>query len=144
MTAPTARIGLGTTITFMSSGCEIEVVKAKRSAVTRSSHDTTHLGTMQAGLGNHGSRTFIPGKVSDPGSMDIEGHWSGPEMVLIESSIQRVRITLPIEPGYQTGESMECDAFIISAGETDFGPDDKMMVSFTAKFSGETQYTAAI
>lgn len=144
MTAPTARIGLGATITFLSTGCELEVTKAKMSAVTRSSHETTHLGTAQAGVGNHGSRTYIPGNVVDPGSMDVEGHWNGAVMELIEASTQRARITMPVEAGNVTGESVEVDAFLTSIGETDLGPDDKIMVSFTAKFSGERNYVPAM
>lgn len=143
MTAPVARIGLGATVTFLTSGAEFEVVKADWDGLTRTAHETTHLGTTEASGADHGSRTFIPGKVTDPGTLTIEGHFNAGEMSLIEGALEDVRITFGIEDGYTTADIFQGDAFVVSVGGISIEPDAKVMQTIQLKLSGVWDYTAA-
>lgn len=143
MTAPTARIGLGTTIEFLTTGAEYEVTKSTYDGVARTAHETTHLGTSQPSSGNHGSRTYIPGKVTAPGTFKLEGHFNAGAMDIIEGATERVRVSLPIESGYSTADKYECDGFVVGVGGIEFDPDGKIMQTLDIQFSGQMTYTAA-
>jgi hypothetical protein len=143
MTAPVARIGLGATVTFGTSGAEFEVVKADWDGLTRTAHETTHLGTTQPTGVNHGSRTFIPGKVTDPGTLTLEGHWNAAEMNLIEGALETVTIAFGLESGQTTADTYSGNAFVVSVGGISIEPDAKIMQTIQLKLSGVWTYTAA-
>lgn len=143
MTAPTARIGLGTTLDLLTSGAEFEKVKIDWDGMTRTAHETTHLGTSRPGSGNHGSRTFIPGRVTDPGNLKVEVHFNPDEVALIEGAAEQFRITLPLENGQLTAARWEVSGFVVNVSGMSFEPDSKVMQTFEIKCSGEWDYTAA-
>lgn len=60
-----ADIGTGASLTFSSATESYDVLSIDVSDVSRPSVDTSHLGTTTA-------RTFIPGDLYDPGTMEIE------------------------------------------------------------------------
>jgi hypothetical protein len=143
MTAPSARIGLGTTLEMLTSGAEFEKVKIDWDGMTRTSHETTHLGTVRAGTGNHGSRTFIPGKVTDPGTLKVEAHFNPDEISLIEAAAEQFRITLPLETGQLSAAKWEGSGFVVNVGGMSFVADGIVAQTFEIKCSGEWDYTAA-
>lgn len=63
-------IGTGTTLTL--SGVTYLVKGMSFSGASRESIETTHLGTTPTTSGGFGSKTFIPGDLSDPGEMQLD------------------------------------------------------------------------
>lgn len=66
-------IGTGSTVTFTPAGgsaWSARILSYTHSGITMESNETTHMGTAEASSG-FGSRTFIPGRLSDPGELTL-------------------------------------------------------------------------
>ena len=136
-------IGLGATLTFVTSGVSLTVRKISDSGPTRDPKDTSHLGTTEAPAGDYGSRTFIPGKLVDPGELTLEVFYdSDVQLEMIEDAKEVVRITYALGDGESTASKDEGDALVTNVSY-DIDPDELNVASITLKKSGVWNPTAA-
>ena len=98
----TARIGTGTTITFLTSGFTAEIVGISIDGIKRESIDVTHLATPVAGAGEVGSREKIPSKHVDPGQLKLTCHYDPDTDPPIQGAKEEVKVTYPLEEGQLT------------------------------------------
>lgn len=88
-------IGTGTSIGFGTSGFDAEVTAIKHGGISRNIVETSHLGTPSAQADTIGSKTFLAGKLSDPGEITIEGHHDADLLPPIEADAETITITFP-------------------------------------------------
>ena len=138
----TARIGTGTTITFVTSGFTAEIVGISIDGIKRESIDVTHLATPVAGAGEVGSREKIPSKHVDPGQLKLTCHYDPDTDPPIQGAKETVTVTYPLEAGQLTPASEQGDAFIVDVG-VEVPLEDKMMRSITIERSGPWTRTAS-
>lgn len=135
-------IGTGTTISFGTSGFSAEVTSIKMSGISRAIIETSHLSTPAATSGTIGSKTFLAGKLSDPGECAIEGHFDADLEPPIEGDPETITITFPKAEGESAASKWE-----FSGQMTNYefnGPlEDKMTFSATIKAVGPITVTEA-
>lgn len=141
MPGATVDISTGAAITF-SSGFFAEVLNIDWSGISRESIDTTHFGTTQASAGEFGSRTFIPGDLSDPGELSVEMHFNPDDDVPIESVAETVTLTFDLVAGDTTPANWEGTGFMTSF-DVGMPLEDKMTATAVIKFSGNITMTDA-
>jgi len=138
----TARIGTGTTITFLTSGFTAEIVGISIDGIKRDSIDVTHLATPVAGVGEVGSRVKIPGKHVDPGQLKLTCHYDPDTDPPIQGAKEEVKITYPLEEDELTAAYEQGDAFVVDVG-AEVPLEDKMMRTITIERSGPWTRTAS-
>lgn len=132
----TPGIGLGATVTFVTSGLSLQVRKISDSGPTRDPKDTSHLGTTEASTDEYGSRTFIPGKLIDPGELTLEVYYdSDTQLEAIEDAAEVIRITYALGYGESTPSKDEGSGFVTNVSY-DIDPDEVSVASITIKKSG--------
>ena len=92
-------IGTGTSILFGTSGFAAELTSVSMDGISREIVETSHLGTPIAGAGKLGSKTFIAGDLSDPGTLSIEGHFDADIIPPLEAAAELITITFPLGAG---------------------------------------------
>jgi len=135
MADPKVDIGTGTTLTFASFVAEIKSISI--GGIAREVLDTTHLGTTPAGANEIGSKTFLPGDLSDPGEISIEGHFDPSQEPPIESAASSAVITFPSTTTW-TGDAM------MTNYEAGIPTEVVMTFSATIKFTGPITVAAAV
>lgn len=125
--------GQGTTITFPSS-YPAKVLSGSWDGIKRESIETTDLSIAAAGSGKFGNRTFIPGRIIDPGEITLELFLDTNTRPPVEESAGSYVITPP-----------NTSAFTVSGFATDFDmefPLDGGMVA-TLKIKPSSNITVA-
>lgn len=116
-----AKISTGLSITF-ASGFLAEVVDLTLPNMSRVAIDSSHMLTDTA-------RTFIPGKLYDPGELSCDIHYDPGEDPPISDDKETITIT------FDDGEILQGQGFM-----TGYAPkaplEDKMVATVTIKFSG--------
>lgn len=135
-------IGTGTTITFGTSGFSAEVTSIKMSGISRSIIETSHLGTSPAGAGEIGSKTFLAGKLSDPGEVSIEGHFDADLTPPLEASPETITITFPLADGESVASKWSFSGQM-TAYEFSAPLEDKITFTATIKAVGPITVTEA-
>ena len=124
--------GFASTITFGTSAFTAELVGLSWDGISRPAINTTHMGSTAATATNFGVATYIPGKVSDPGSATIEFHFNPDTNPPIDAVAETITVAFP---GSATKATWSGSGFM-----TDFSLvdplDDKMTARATLKFSG--------
>ena len=107
----------GTTITFGTTGFTANLINViSWTGVSRPAIDTTHFGSTQASTRQIGGRTFTPGKLIDPGTLEIEIQYDP----TAEIPIRRDAETITIQPpSSQSSSSINGTGFVqsMSVGE---------------------------
>jgi hypothetical protein len=136
-------IGTGTTITFGTSGFAAELTSVKMSGISRAIIETSHLATPAATTGTIGSKTFLAGKLSDPGELAIEGHFDADLEPPVEGDPETITITFPLADGESTASSW---SFSGQMTNYEFGAplEDKMTFTATVKAVGPITVTEAV
>lgn len=146
MAGATVDVGTGITAAFGTSNWTMELTGISWSGISREAIETTHLGVSAPSSGQFGNRTFMPGDLSDPGELVLEGHFDTEQAVAtkqppIDKAIETLTLTWP-KTGGTNAAKWECSAFNIScdvAGELD----GKIIFRTTWKCSGNVTVTAA-
>lgn len=109
-------IGTGTTITFATSAFTANVIGAiDWSGIERAVIETTHLGsTLPSGARQVGGRTFIPGKLTDPGELTLEIQYDPTADLPLGSADVAETITIQPPSGVSSG-SISGSGFMRSA-----------------------------
>lgn len=88
-------VGTGATIVFGTSAFAARITGITHDGIERAILETSHLGTAPAGAGTIGSKTFIAGDLSDPGTITLEGHHDADIIPPIEGAPETITITFP-------------------------------------------------
>lgn len=106
--------GQGTTITF-PSGYAAKVLSGSWDGIKRVSVETTDLTVAAAGAGKVGNRTFIPGKINDPGELTLNLFFDTNTRPPVGEAAGSYIVTLP-----------NTSSFTVSGFATDFDMDDPL------------------
>jgi hypothetical protein len=129
-----AQYGNGASITWDSSYFA-EPINIDWSGVSRPVIDTTHLGTTVA-------RTFIGGKVYDPGTLQVEMAFNSTKSPTILSTATATTCTLTV-PGTGTNTASWAASGFMSEFQWGAPMDDRQTATATIKLSGAITVTTA-
>lgn len=135
---PIAAVGTGASLTFGSSFV-VEVLDIKHGGMERASIDSSHLGTSSA-------RTFIPGKLYDPGETTVECLWDADAedpTALLTATSTTVTITFPIPSGRSAGATLTGNGFLRAVSEIAVPLEDKMTMTYSIKWTGTVSKTTS-
>lgn len=124
-----AGLGTGTSISFGTSNFTANILSIDGQELSRVSVQTSHLGTTDY-------HTFIPGKLVDPGGVDIEIQFDPDDFPPIDEDTETITVS------FGTGGSWAASGF--ATGFTWGAPlEDMMTGTLTVKFSGPITPTPA-
>jgi len=137
MASLACNVSTGLTITF-SSGFFAQITDVQWSGITRPAIKTSHMGTAAPAAGKFGNDTFIPGDLSDPGELQVEGHFNPDTLPPIDGAAETCTVSIP---GSATPATWAGSAFMTNF-EVGMPLEDKMTFTATLKFSGNITRTA--
>ena len=142
-------IGTGTTLAATTSAWSSNLLSVDWSGIKRKSLATSNMGTTPnsttysstAAPTNFGSETFIPGVLSDPGSLKVKVQFNPDKIPPIDAAAETWTVTFP-----KTGtQSTSGDKWAATAFVTDFDVTDAletvMEATMTLKASGAVSFT---
>lgn len=138
----TADIGTGTTIAFGTTGFQAQVTGVSLAGIAREAIDTSHMATTPTPAGKMGSRTFMPGDLSDGGELSLEIHFDPDDVPPISQPAEQVTVTFPIPAGLTNGATYVFSGFV-TGFQANVPLEDKMTGTLTVKVSGPITVTAA-
>lgn len=112
--------GQGASVTF-PSGYAAKVLSGSWEGIKRPAIETTHIGTAAAGAGKVGNRTFIPGRITDPGEITLNLFFDTNTRPPVEEAAGSYVITLP-----------NTSSFTVTGFATDFDMDDPLDAAMTS------------
>ena len=134
-------VATGLTLTFGTSSWAPQITGVGQAGVSREAIATSHHGTAAAGAGTFGNATFVPGRIVDPGSLEIEGHYNPDEIPPIGEDAETVTLAYAASGGDSSGATVASSGFL-----TDFSTtgelDGKITFTATLKRSGNVTRTA--
>jgi hypothetical protein len=142
MAGATVDIGTGATVAFGTSGFAIEIVDIRSNPIERAIIDSSHLGTPAQSAGKFGNRTYIPGRMVDPGGLSFEGHHNPNVQPPIGEVAELITVTFPLVPGDSTAATYSGQGAMTSYQFT-IPFEEKMMATVELKFTGPITITAA-
>lgn len=128
-------VGTGTTIAFGTSSWSANILGITGDGASRPAIDTSHMGTSA-------DRTFMPGDLTDNGSVGLEFQFDPDEDPPISAAAETITITFPIPSGLTSGATAVFTGFMT---DWSFGvPLEELMTgSATLKVSGNIVWTDA-
>lgn len=138
--AKQTQVGTGTTILFGTSAWEAEIVGVNLAGMSREAIDTSHLATAVASAGKVGSRTKIPGKLTNPGQLRLEIHFDSETLPPIEAAPETITITFPVRTGDAVGPKWAFSGFA-TGFEAGAPLEGKMTGTLTIEITGEITKT---
>jgi hypothetical protein len=131
----------GVTLVAGTSAWSFDLTGINHTGVSRGSVASSHMGTAAAGAGKYGNMTFLPGDLSDPGSLEVEGFYNPDTEPPIDQPAETWTVTYAASGGDSTGGIHAASGFLTDFNTT--GPlDDAMTFSATIKLSGNVTQTA--
>src|SRR5262249_47186668 len=110
--------------------------------IDRQMFETTHMGTAAPGSNKFGNKTFIPSKLSDPGSLSMEIHYNPQTNPPIDGALETITVTFPLVSGDSTAASWSASGAAQSLRIQD--PHDGLMTAtMVVKLSGNVTMTDA-
>ena len=134
-------VGTGLTLTGGTSSWSCEITSLSGSGITREAYETTHLSTAAETGTKFGSKTFVPGVLTDPGEISISGHFNPDKLPPVTLIAETWTITFKKFTGDSTAANWAGSGFFtsfdytISEGVSEF--------SGTIKLSGNQTQTVA-
>jgi len=135
-------VGTGTTITAGTSSWTASLTRVNHSGIERVSLDTSHMGTAAPGAGKFGNRTFVPGDLSDPGTLEIEAFFNPDTEPPVDQVAETWTVTFPLFAGDATPATWAASGFAVSFG-FDNGLEELMTIRMDVKLSGNITMVAA-
>ena len=128
----TAVDGFGTTVVFATSGFTANLLSVDGPGVERAAINSSHMATASSYM------TYIPAKLSDGGSVDIEFEFNGADAPPITAAAE----TITIDWAGDTGDG----EYSFTGFMTNYSPSasvgERMTATATLKVSGVVSYTA--
>ena len=126
-------VSLGTGATFTFSGFTYQLNSIQWSGISRQAIKTSHLGTTVATASNFGSDSFLPSKLSDPGTLEFEFNMDpdqNPPIDGVAAAFTLTFINTPSDSAAWTGTAFMTDfSFSIPL-------EDKLVGNATFKVTG--------
>lgn len=135
-------VGTTTSLTWNTSGLLVEVVGIQIGGISRPAIDTTHLLSTLPVAGQFGGRTFMPGKLQDPGELTLEIHHDPDKVPPVNTAPEVLVLRFPIPAGKTVGAYYTMTGFC-TAYQAGNPLEDKMGATITVKLSGVVVPTAA-
>ena len=133
----TAGSGMGTTITFGTSGWTGSVRRIGATTMSREALDTTKINQTLSTGECAVVRTFSPGGAYDPGQFEVEALFTGAAgLQAINKIAETITITFPTV--FDTDTTLTGTGFILEAGTPECTIDDAMSFTFVVKWDGTT------
>ena len=104
-------IAVGITVVMATSSFAAQIKDVNHSGITRESLETSHQGTTLPGATEHGSKTFTPADLTDPGDLTLEIHFNADTIPPIDLAPELVTINWPKFAGDITGPIWSGQAF---------------------------------
>jgi len=134
--------GVGTTITFGTSAFSAEITEVRWTGVARAAFETSHMGTAAPSSNHFGNKTFIPSKLSDPGSLNLTVHFNAQTNPPIDAVPETITVTWPKAPADTTAATWAASGFVTSFEVTD-QLEAVMVATMTVKLTGNVTMTDA-
>lgn len=134
----------GTCIEFTDSAFEadVEFTSFDLAGITREMIDVSHMKTADPTGNKIGNRTFLVGKLVDPGELTAEMHFNPNKFIPIHSDFELIKLIFPLITGDNTKARWEFQG-AISTHDFSAPLDDKMVATATIKISGNIEIFAA-
>jgi hypothetical protein len=100
------------------------------------------MGTAAPGAGKFGNKTFKPGDLSEPGTLEIEGHLDPDDEPPIDQVAETWTVTFPLVAGDATAANWAASGFAVSYS-VDNGLEEVMTIRMDVKLSGNITQVAA-
>lgn len=123
-------VGTGAKLGFGTSGFAANIEEMSWGGIPRESIPTSHLLTV-------GGRTFIVGKLYDPGDLTVDIQYDPDDRPPFDQDAEIITITYPIPAGQATGATHAATGHIEKWTPPTLSIDGKMMSTFVIKFSGD-------
>ncbi len=128
-------VGIGTTIQFATTGFTAEVTEVRIQGFQRNHIETSHMGTPAPGVNQVGNKTFVPSKLSDPGTLALTVHFAPSAKPPLDALPETVTVTWPKAPADATAASWSGTGFVTGYDVT-AALEAVMVANLTVKFSG--------
>lgn len=131
---PATTIGTGSSITFATSGFTAHVMDIDWTGIEREAVDSSHMQTTVA-------RTFIPGKLYNPGEIQLEIAFDGDDAPPLNAAPEQITVEFAKkDPASTTGATWQSTGFV-TGFEVNAPLEDKMTATMTIKCSGAITMT---
>ena len=127
-------VGTGATLAFGTSGWTGNIEDMSWGGIPREEVPTSHLLTV-------GGKTFIVGKLYDPGDLTVEMQYDPDDRPPFDQPTETITVTYPVPEGGSTGATHAAIGFIKNWTPPQLSVDGKMMSTFVIKFSGSITFT---
>lgn len=141
MATATVRNSQGTTIVFTTSTFSSSVVGAKWSGIKRKAIDVSHFGVADAGANKFGNQLFTPGKLVDPGELELNLHFDPDKNPPIGAAAETVTVTFPKALSTDATAPNWAGTGFMTEYEVDEVLDDIIKATCKVKMSGEVTMT---
>lgn len=135
-------IGTGLTIAFGTSSWTAEIADANWSGIERAIVEMTHHGSTQSSTNEVGGRTYVPGDLEDPGTLDLDVNFDPSDWPPINGVAETITLTYKKKTGDSTSATAAGTGFIASMSKA-LPVDEKMSASISVKLSGVWALTDA-
>ena len=136
-------VGTGTTIVFGTTSFTSNLLSLDWTGIKRKPLESSYMGTtaLTSNATQFGSMTFIPGALTDAGSIKFKVQFNPDKIPILDSAAETVTVTFP-KGANTTGAKWAGSGFV-----TDFELNDPldaiMTATVTVKISGNVTFTAA-
>lgn len=126
----------GASITFATSGLTYNIVGVNPGSIETPALETTHIASPQAGVGQYGNGTYIPGDIVRHGPMTMRIHWNPSAGLVPIALMQTMRVTYALITGDSTAAYEEGSGFVNAYAPDEFVVDGIMTAQITVQKSG--------
>ncbi len=128
-------VGTGASVVFATSGFAAEIVGIRRAAIERPVIETSHLGTAAPSGDAYGNATKIPGRIVNPGQLELDIHYDIRQKPPIHAAPETITLNLPTVAGDSTAGNESASGFVASVSR-EIPLDGKMTATITIEFTG--------
>jgi len=138
----TVDVGTGITVVATTSSWTAELLSVDWSGITRPGLETTHMATAAAGAGKFGNATYIPGDISQPGTLSLTHHLNPDTTVPIDLVAETWTLTWPKAAGDATAATWAASGFATDYS-TSAAIDEVMEATLVIQLTGNVTITPA-
>lgn len=134
--------GTGTTLVAGTSSWTAEITSLSFSGISREALETTHLSTAKETGTKFGSRTYIPGDLTDPGELQVSGQFNPDKLPPVTLVAETWTVTFPLYTGDSTAANWAGSGFCTSFN-SNVELEGVSTFDMTIKLSGNVTQTVA-
>ena len=142
MAGETRGTAVGIVAVFGTSSFTAELKDMDWGSITRESKSVSHQGTAAPGAGKYGNMEFIPGDLTDPGTVTLEMHFDPDTEPPIDQPAEVLTITWPKAAADSTAATWSGTVFCIDYSESS-KLDEVQVMTVQFKVTGNVTLVAA-